>query len=294
MADDRSSLRGQVGIVTGGGRGIGQAMALALARSGMHVIAAARSAWEIEETAGLARSAGGSAEAAVLDVCDEESIETCLAGVLKRHGRIDLLVNNAGSQSAVGPVWEVDPRRWRQDIEVNLLGPFLCCRAVLPSMMQRRSGRIINVLGGGLTGPIPYNSAYSSSKAGLARFTETLSIEAGPWSVHVFALSPGAVQTNLTRSLFDSPEGRKWQAALKARVDSIWIGPERAADRTVLLASGQADGLSGLLLTVDDDVTAMLKSVADIRRNDLHALRVVKANEGHVRPILSPPVGPDD
>ena len=286
MPSEDGVLNGQVGIVTGAGRGIGRAIALSLAASGMHVVATARSRAEIEGTAALVNDAGNSARAIVVDVRERASIEACVVEVLRVHGRLDLLVNNAGSNAALGPVWEADPDLWLQDLEVNLYAPFLFCRSALPSMIARRQGRIINLLGGGVTGPIPYDTGYSSSKAGVARFTETLSIEARPWGVKVFALGPGAVKTAMTDHVFESAEGLRWNSALKARMQGRWVGPDSAAKLATIFASGRADALAGRLVTVTDDLETLLGNADAIRDNDLHTLRVVKSMTGHVPAVL--------
>jgi len=278
-------LSGQIGLVTGAGRGIGQAIALSLAAAGMHVVATARSPDEIEETAAMARGAGGSASALTLDVRSRQAVDAVVAEVLGQFGRIDLLVNNAGSNSALGPVWEVDPDLWLQDIEVNLYAPFLLCRAVLPSMIAAGGGRVINIMGGGLTGPLPYDTGYSSSKAGASRFTETLAIEAAPHNVKVFAMGPGVVATRMNRHVFDSPEGRKWHGALETQLEGRWVGPEHAARLATRLALGEADPLIGRMLGIADDLEAMLANIDEIRAHELHTMRLVTSVAGHAPAI---------
>jgi NAD(P)-dependent dehydrogenase (short-subunit alcohol dehydrogenase family) len=278
-------LQGQVGLVTGAGRGIGRAITLALAGEGMHVIAAARSRDEIEETCELARAAGGQASVVTVDVRDRASVEACVAAAAK-VGPLDLLVNNAGSNAAFGPVWEVDPDTWRQDIEVNLFGPFFFCRAAAGAMIARKSGRIINVMGGGVTGPLPYDTGYSTSKAALARFTETLAIEARPHNVKVFPMGPGPVYTRMSRNVFESEAGQKWNGALEGQMEGRWIGPEAAASLALAIASGRADPLSGRIIGVADDLDDLLARADEITAGDLHTLRLVVSKNGHVPAVL--------
>jgi len=279
-------LQRQVGIVTGAGRGIGRAIALRLATEGMHVVAVARSRGEIEETCDMARSAGGAATALAVDIRDRASIDDCVSEVVQGIGPIDLLVNNAGSNLAHGPVWDVDADLWRQDIEINLVGTFLFCLAVAPAMIQRKSGRVINIHGGGVSGPLPYDTGYSSAKAAVARFSETFAIEARPHNVQVFPMSPGPVMTQLTRALFEGDTGRRWNGALLQRLEGQWIGPEAAADLALALASGRADSLSGRLIGVFDPLDDLIARADELAADDLHVMRVVTSTSGHVPPVL--------
>ncbi len=279
------ALDGQVGIVTGAGRGIGRATAQALGAAGMHVVAVSRSRAEIEETAELIRAAGGQASAVTVDVRDRASIEACVEGVLATHGKLDLLVNNAGSNAAWGPVWEVDPELWRQDMETNLYAPFLFCRAALRVMVPRRQGRIVNITGGGVSGPLPYDTGYSSSKAGLARFSETISIEARPHGVKVFSLGPGVVATKLAMGFFDSPEGQQGAPGMKDKMSGRWVGPEVAGQVVATLASGRADAVAGLLFTVADDLEQLIRDAEVIRAADQRVLRVVLP-AGHLPAVM--------
>src|SRR5208337_3145475 len=137
-------LRGQVAIVTGAGRGLGRATALALARAGPRVGVVARSEEQLAETVRGVREAGGEALSVVADVSDAASVERMGQEVERRLGPVDLLVNNAGTLGPLGPMWQADPGEWWHSIEVNLLGPYLCSRALLPGMIERGHGRIIN------------------------------------------------------------------------------------------------------------------------------------------------------
>ncbi len=146
-------LAGQVAIVTGGGRGIGRAIAQALAAAGASVAGVARSADQLAETVSSITSANGRAIALTADVMDQSAIEHAVAQTEQQLGPVDLLVNNAGSLVAIGPLWEADPKEWWRDMEINLRGTFLCARAVLPSMVARRHGRIINTSAAALLDP---------------------------------------------------------------------------------------------------------------------------------------------
>ena len=166
-------LAGQVAIVTGGGRGIGRAIAQGLAHAGAAVAVVSRTRDEVEETARLIEEAGGRALAFRADVTDQPAIKELAAGVEEQLGPIDLLVGNAGITGPAGPAWEVDQDEWWRCMDVNLRGPFLCSRAVLPGMVARRQGRIITVTSGSGLAPMPNDSAYAVAKCAAIRLCET-------------------------------------------------------------------------------------------------------------------------
>ncbi|MFQ6019572.1 MAG: SDR family NAD(P)-dependent oxidoreductase, partial [Dehalococcoidia bacterium] len=153
-------LEGKVAIVTGGGRGIGKAIALALAQEGANLVLVSRTLPEVEETAAAVRGLGGRALALAADVSCREHIDAVITATQEEFGRVDVLVNNAGIYGPIGPLVDNDPERWLETIKINLFGVFLCMRAVLPSMMRQRYGKIINLSGGGATSARPYFTAY--------------------------------------------------------------------------------------------------------------------------------------
>src|ERR687892_748388 len=164
-----NELQGQVALVTGGGRGIGRTIALELAAAGRTVAVAARSADQIKETAD---EIGGLA--IECDVSDRDAVERMVAEVDGTHGRLDLLVSNAGISVSEDAAWELEPADWWRVFEVNVLGVYLCCRAVIPGMLARGGGRIVNVASGAAYLPGSSSTAYSASKAAVHRFSETL------------------------------------------------------------------------------------------------------------------------
>lgn len=170
-------LAGQVALVSGGGRGLGRVFAQSLAAAGAAVAIVARSRDEVEETAARIDAAGGCAVALPLDVTDRGAVEAAVASVQRQLGPVDLLVNNAGVSGPLGPISSADPAAWWHALEVNLGGVFHCARAVLPAMIVRGRGRIINVSSSAGTVPWPYLSAYAISKAALLHFTENLAKE---------------------------------------------------------------------------------------------------------------------
>jgi len=184
---------------------------------------------------------------------------------------VDLLVNNAAVVTPLGPVWELDPDEWWHSIEINLRGPFLCARAVLPGMIARHRGRIVNVAAVAAYRTAPYTSAYGSSKAALVRLTDTLAAETKEHGISVFALRPGIVQTRMQEHLWASPHLQRQRAGQMPRL----VSPERAAAMVVGLASGQADALSGRFLDAEQHDLADLVARADeIVHDDLLAMRL--------------------
>ena len=250
-------LSGQIALVTGGGRGIGRSIALELAAAGARVAVAARSAEEVESTA---REIGGLAVTA--DVSDRASVETLVERIHTELGPIDLLVNNAGVSGAGEPIWEQEPDDWWRVFEINVLGPYLLCRAVLPVMVERGRGRIVNVGSGASYLPGSGGTSYGPSKAALGRFGEGLALSAGEHGVHVFTISPGMVRTSMTEG-FGLGD------------DAPWTPPELAPRLVRALASGRADRLAGRYIHAEhDDIDDLIERADAIVEDDLNAIRL--------------------
>lgn len=270
-------LVGQVAIVTGAGRGIGRAIARVLATAGAAVAAVARSEEQLAETVAIIAEEGGRAISHVADVTDQCAVEKMVAQAECRLGPVDMLVNNAGRFYAVGPTWDVDPEEWWDDVETNLRGTFLCTWAVLPGMIARRRGKIINLAGGGAAAPFPYGSGYGSAKAAIVRFSETLAAETGEYGVKAYAIGPGLVYTGLTEYLMASAAGQRWLPSVGARFAvGRNVPPECAGQLVVFLASSTGDGLSGRLIEVDDNLAELAERAVEIQRDDLYVLRLRK------------------
>ena len=274
--NEQIDLGGQVAIVTGGGRGIGRAMALALAKAGAAVAVVARSSDQLAETVALIEEAGGRAIAVTADVTDPQAAELMAKEVEQQLGPVDLLVNNAGAPPPVGPLWENDPDEWWRCIEVNLRGPFLCSRAVLPGMVTRRRGRIVTTASGSGIGPWPYSAAYAVAKCAAIRLSENLAAETQEHGISVFSIHPGFVRTAMTEAAAESPDDAKWLGGMFHRLLSAGhdVPPKRAAQLVVFLASGKADALSGCFISVSDDVTEMVQREDEIREGELYTLRL--------------------
>jgi 3-oxoacyl-[acyl-carrier protein] reductase len=249
-----SELEGQVALVTGGGRGIGANIAHELAAAGARVAVSARTKEEVEA---VAQEIGGLA--LVADVSKRESVEAMVREVESKLGPIDLLCANAGIGSREERAWETEPEEWWRVFEVNVLGVYLCCRAVIPGMLERKRGRIVITGSGAAYLPGSSNSAYSASKAAVWRFGEILARQL-EGRVPVFVFSPGLVRTDLT----------SW-----APDDAPWTPPELAPRLVRVLASGRADALAGRYIHAEhDDIEDLIRRADEIRENDLNAIRL--------------------
>ncbi|UCH26447.1 MAG: SDR family oxidoreductase [Trueperaceae bacterium] len=268
-------LSGQVALVTGGGRGLGRTFSLALAAAGAAVAVVARSKTEIAETVALIEAAGGRAQDFSVDVSDRAGVEQTVAAVTRDLGPVDLLINNAGVLPPAGPVWDTDPEAWWRNQEVNLRGPLLFIHAVVPDMIARQRGRIVNVASGAGITAMPNASAYGVSKAALIRLTEMLALEARPYGVSAFAITPGTVRTPMTEETLSSPELAKWMPWLTATLEEGRDFPaERAVELLMLLASGEADVLTGRFLSIRDDLEMLLEHAEEVKARELYTLRL--------------------
>lgn len=277
---ETQALAGQVAIVTGGGRGIGQAIAKALARAGAAVVVTARSEQQLTETVAEIRAQGGQATSVAADVTDPKAVERLVVEAERAFSAVDLLVNNAGSARGIGPLWEISPEDWWSDVTTNLKGTFLCAHVVLPGMIARRRGRIVNIVSGyGIrsqpdVAAFPYVSGYSSGKAGVIVMTDQLAETVREHNVYVFALTPGLVRTVMTEDGIRSLAGQKWLREMQERFDQgQHLPPERAADQVTLLASGQVDVLSGRWVGVRHDLLSLVQRRETIAKEGLHLLR---------------------
>lgn len=274
MTGTGGSLAGHVAIVTGGGRGIGRSIAHELAAGGAAVAVTARSEDQLQETLRTVEAAGRRALALTADVTDVRAVARMVETVERDLGPVDLLVNNAGIGGPIGPLWEVDPDEWWRTIEVHLRGTLLCTRAVLPSMLRRRRGRVINLSGGGAGGPYPYLSAYGCAKAAVVRFTDTLAAETRASNVPVFAVRPGWVRTAMSEEVLNTEAGQRWVPQARAQFEHGRDFPPEATARLVaFLASGRGDALSGRVLYVDYDNADLARRAKQIQDEDLYTLR---------------------
>jgi NAD(P)-dependent dehydrogenase (short-subunit alcohol dehydrogenase family) len=270
-------LERTVCVITGGGRGIGRVLAQALAGAGAAVGVIARSGAELTQTVRIVQASGGTAMAARADITDKQAAAEAIDALVDRLGPVDLLVNNAGVSGPVGDAWQVDPGEWWQAIEINLRGVFLCSRAVLPSMVARGAGRIVNITSQAGVYRWPQVSAYSVSKAAVIKFTENLAAEANRSGIRVFSVHPGLTPIGLSERALASaaPPGTAESQVYAWVRQELRAGhgadPALVAALVTRLAAGDADQLSGCHLSVHDDLDAILADRDGVR--DRYQLR---------------------
>jgi NAD(P)-dependent dehydrogenase (short-subunit alcohol dehydrogenase family) len=246
--------------VTGGGRGIGRAVALAFAREGARIFVVARTASEVEQAAAEIRAECGDRSAAhtVCDVSDPQSVARAFEGAVEFFGRSpDILVNNAGIAEST-KFAETTDEFWQHHLGVNLSGTFYCMRAALPSMVGRGWGRIVNIASiAGKTGA-PYIAAYSASKHGVLGLTRSVALEVASKGVTVNAVCPGYVDTDMTTRALENIEaktGRKREEALdhlkRMSPQNRLVTSEEVAALALLLASEDGRGINGQAINVD-------------------------------------------
>ncbi len=270
-------LKDKVALITGAGRGIGRAIALAYADEGAKLALAARSVDQLEETEGQTRSKGVESCIIEADVTQRDSVERMVRQAVERFGRIDVLVNNAGIVGPIGALEDNDVDAWMRTIEVNLVGTYLCCRSVIPVMAAGGGGRIINLSGSGSTSAPYHLSAYGSSKAAIIRLTEILSLELADKNILVNALGPGSIHTRMWEEITDGAQAVGDSELYEFGLQVTGGGGasiERAAELAVWLASDAADCLSGRLIhAVADDFPSLTPLIPEIMASDRYTLR---------------------
>ena len=242
------SLAGKVAIVTGASRGIGAATARALAEADVAVMLAARSHDEAERNAQAINAAGGKAFALACDVSDYAACERLAEQTAQRLGPPDILVNNAGVIEPIDVVATADPREWARSIEINLIGAYYAIRAVLPGMLERGHGNIINVSSGAAIRPLEGWSAYCTGKAGLAMLTRAIDLEYRAAGIHVFGFQPGTTDTDMQVTI------RSSGINMISRIPREQLTPvAHPARGIVYLCTGDAEDLQGQEVALRDE-----------------------------------------
>jgi 3-oxoacyl-[acyl-carrier protein] reductase len=272
-------LHGRQALVTGGTRGLGLEIARLFWSEGASLIVVARDARELDKL-GEALSAevvpGQTFNPVLADLSSDSGLRSVVEQ-MQRQGGVEVLVNNAAAQGPIGKAWECDWKEWEAVIKLDFLVPVQLCRAAVPAMLRRGRGSIVNLSGGGATGPRENFSAYASAKTALVRFTETLAAEVKPHGIRVNALAPGAMNTSMMRETVGAGlerAGADYHRALETIQKDSGATARRAAELCLLLASDESAGLTGRLLSAVWDPWQRLPGlIGEIERSDVYTLR---------------------
>jgi 3-oxoacyl-[acyl-carrier protein] reductase len=251
-----ASIKEKSVLITGAGRGIGKRLAMGFAQAGARVGLLARSQAELDLAKLEIEQAGGNALRIRADVRDLEQMRAAVERVRVVFGGLDVLIHAAGVQGPIGPLLTTDPKAWSESIEINLMGTANACRAVLPSMIEKRSGKIILLGGGGSGYTRPNFTAYAAAKTAIVRLVECLADEVRDHNVQVNCLAPGASYSHMTDEVLHAGEARaghkEIEDAEKVRVTG-GIAPEKQVLLALFLASDRSNHISGRLIHVNDD-----------------------------------------
>jgi len=280
------SLRNKIAIVTGASHGLGLEIARRYAELGASLVLCAR------DPAALAQARTQLApqqadnqgiDAFAADVSNPSDVDRLVAHTLARFGRIDVLVNNAGIYGPMGAIEEVDWHDWVHAIEVNLLGSVLTARAVVPSMKARRAGKIIQLSGGGATGPLPRISAYAASKAAIVRFAETLAAELKDFGIDVNSIAPGALNTRMLEQVLEAGPDKVGAEFFERSAKQKQTGGTELKLGVALaafLASDASNGITGKLISaVWDDWKKWPEHAQQLAASDAYTLRRVAGRD---------------
>lgn len=275
-------LQDKVSIITGGSMGIGKAIAAAFAREGSSMVLAARNARELELARDDLHNSSARVEIFQADVSCEKNVTELVEFTLEKYGTVDILLNCAGIYGPIGPITDIDSDNWIQAVNINLCGTFLCMKAVLPTMIKKGKGKIINMSGGGAASPFPRFSAYGASKAAVVRLTETVAAEVKDYNIGINAIAPGGVNTRLLDQVLDAQEaaGTEFYAKALNQKQEGGVPSEKVADLAIFLASPQSDGLSGRLLSLLWDSWRDIPQRLDtVMSSDVYTLRRIVPSE---------------
>ncbi len=249
------SIRNKNVLITGSGRGIGKRLAIGFAAQGAKLGLLARSKAELQLTRLEIEHAGGIALQLRADVMSYNQVRAAVDRMRARLGEVDVLVCAAGVAGPIGPVWEASPQAWSTAIQTNLVGVLHACRAVLPRMVERRTGKIIVLGGGGTMRPRPYFSAYAASKAAIVRLVETIAEEVWEHNIQVNCMGPGQTYTHTTDEILKAGEkagAKDAEEAFKTRATG-GTPPEKQIELALFLASEESNHVSGRLIHIQDN-----------------------------------------
>lgn len=280
MTTPEPLLSNQVCLLTGATGALGAALLDAFVSHGATLALLVRDEGRARANPAIAAALAAHPDQIKFFICDLDRPETILPAVdrvLAELGRIDILVNNAGIQGPIGPLDEVPWEEWLATLRADLISPAALCRAVLPEMKRRRRGKIINLSGGGATGPRPNFTAYATAKAALARLTETLAHEVKEFGIDVNSIAPGFMHSRMTEETLAAgaeKAGAKEYASIEKLSKTAADNPRRAAALAVHLASPATDGITGRLLSaVWDPWQDLPARAAELDPSDIYTIR---------------------
>jgi 3-oxoacyl-[acyl-carrier protein] reductase len=281
-------LSGRFAIITGASQGLGEEIATQFVAEGASVLLCARSepaVRAVEQRLSAMALEGQKVLARVADVSRQADVDQVVAEALGAFKRIDILVNNAGVYGPIGPTHEIDWAAWIDAININLIGLAYACRAVTPIMIAQKSGKIINLSGGGATNPLPRMTSYAVSKAAVVRLTESLAVDLKPYGIDVNAIAPGALDTRLLDEVLAAGAGAVgadfYERMVKIKQQGgtpLSVG----ANLAVYLASPESNGITGRLISAAWDKWSTLHLRAkELDATDIYTLRrIVPADRG--------------
>lgn len=241
-------LDGRVAVVTGGGRGLGRAMALALAEAGADLVVGGRNSSPLEEAAAAIRALGRRVLPVTMDATDQRSVEETVAETVRAFGRLDVMVNNAGIVADT-PSLDVTPAEWQRVVDTNLNGVFYGCQAAARVMRGQGGGRIINIASAFGAMAVPRFASYCAAKAAVVQLTRVLAMEWARYQINVNAIAPGYFESDMNRAAMSDP---KQHEAILRRIPQRRIGePEELGPLAVYLASPAARYVTGETITID-------------------------------------------
>lgn len=269
------SINDRVSIVTGAGRGIGKAIAKRFAEEGSIVVLAARSVDEVNNTLKEIKEKGGEGISIKTDISKTNDVNNLVNQVIERFSKVDILVNNAGVIKPIAPIHMVKTDEWEDHIKINIFGTFYCLKAVLPHMISKNYGKIINMSGGGAFNAMPNFSAYGASKAAIVRITEIAAAEVKDCNISVNAIAPGPIKTKITNDILESGDmaGIEYERA-KDVVEKGGSSLDKVTQLAVFLASDESDGLSGKTISAKwDDLDYIKKNIPEIQKSDKYTMK---------------------
>jgi 3-oxoacyl-[acyl-carrier protein] reductase len=285
MSGTTWSLKGRTAFITGGSRGLGEAIAQGFLEAGANVAICARSAKELDQTEQRLseKFSGQRVKAFTLDVTDLSAVQECLATILKGFGDLHVLVSNAGIYGPMGSLWRTSAEEWDAALRINIQGSLYPIRAVIPHFLDKGYGKIIQISGGGATSPLPRITAYAASKAAIVRLAESVAQDLRGTGIDVNSIAPGALNTKMMEDLLKAgPElvGKEFFSKMKNASEQGGTPLEVGVRLAVFLASKESDGITGRLISAPwDRWEDWPKHLAELDKSDAYTLRRITGKD---------------